>query len=75
MDIYFQVAIGPCDQLIMDGKKQTANVVISPLKVDVNEEKNAIKASYGCNLWKSCGNKSCQYSLIAHPAQTKKGGL
>ncbi len=68
-DVYFQAAIGPCDQFLCEGKKQTIQVVIAPLKVI--EEENAVKANYGCNMWKSCEQRHCQYSQVSKGPKTK----
>ena len=45
-------------------------VVISPLKVI--EEENAVKANYGCNMWKACEQKRCQYSQVSKGPRTEK---
>lgn len=69
MEIQILSTIGPCTEAIIDGTKQEISVVISPLKIN-SDEKN-IKVISGCNMWKACQNKHCQYSLLARD-NTKK---
>jgi hypothetical protein len=63
--VYFTATIGECTEFILDGKKQRVSVVISPLKVYSEEE--TVKVNSGCNLWKACQNKQCQFSIASHP--------
>lgn len=63
MDVYIQSTIGACDQAIVENLKQEVSVIISPLKITTIE--NTLKIISGCNLWKACNNKNCQYSLVA----------
>jgi hypothetical protein len=65
--INIQAAIGECTEFKTSGRKQTVQVVISPLKVTTSEDGLTVKVTSGCNLWKGCGNDKCQYSLIARP--------
>ena len=67
-DVYFVAEVGVCNQFHIGGKKQDVSIVITPLKV-TDKKEGEMKVSYGCNMWKSCENKNCAYSLIAHPAQ------
>lgn len=55
--------IGPCTEFMLDGKKREVSVIISPLKV--NQDDNSLKVISGCNYWKACQNLGCQFSLIA----------
>lgn len=64
MDINIQATIGLCTEFVNDrGKKGEASVVISPLRVTANEEQNRVSVVMGCNMWQSCRNESCWYSV------------
>ena len=66
MQVNIQAVQGACSEFIDDkGKKQTVSIIIAPLKVTANEEQSKIAVQEGCNLWKSCQNKGCYYSLVA----------
>jgi len=66
MQVNIQATQGVCSEFIDDkGKKQTVSIIIAPLTVTANEEQSKIAVKEGCNLWKSCQNKGCYYSLIA----------
>ncbi len=66
MQVNIQATQGVCSEFVDDkGKKQTASIVISPLKVTANEEQSKIVVQTGCNLWKSCRNKGCYYSMAS----------
>lgn len=67
--INFQADIGACNEYMKAGKKEPVSIVISPLKVTQSEDGNALKVVFGCNLWKSCMNVGCQYSLTARPEE------
>jgi len=57
---------GVCSEYIDEKmKKQTVSIVISPLKATANEEQSKIVVQTGCNLWKSCLNKGCYYSMAS----------
>jgi hypothetical protein len=62
-DNYWQAAGQTCDTFLFEGKKQTVEVTIYPLKVI--EENNQTKAVWGCSRWQSCGDKTCQYSMAS----------
>jgi len=66
IEINIQSIQGLCSEFI-DGasKKRDISIVISPLKVTANEEQNKIAIITGCNMWKSCQNAGCYYSLAA----------
>lgn len=68
MDIYIQAISGICSEY-MDGsneKKEISNFV-APVKVNVTntEDGNRISVANGCNMWKSCQNEGCYYSMAA----------
>ena len=66
MDINIQAIQGACSEFIDDaGKKKEISIVISPLKVTAHEEQNRISVVTGCNMWKSCHNEGCYYSMAA----------
>jgi hypothetical protein len=64
-DITFGSTLGQCAEFSKDGKKQEVTVVISPLKL--TEENGTTKVISGCNLWKACENRDCQFALAARP--------
>lgn len=61
-EIYTQATIGECDQFMLEGKKQSISVIISPLKMI--QEKSTMKITQGCNMWRACENINCQYSQV-----------
>jgi len=73
-NIYFTSEIGTCADYIHGGIKQEASITISPLKV-TEEEKKGKRITWlasGCSKWKACENPTCQFSLIARPAEKRK---
>ena len=70
-DVYIQSQIGVCSECIIGGKKVETSVVISPLKVKQME--NELRVNSGCNMWRACENKRCQFSLASHPDIKKAG--
>ena len=66
MQVNIQATQGACSEFIDEkGKKQTVSIIIAPLKVTANEEQSKIVVQTGCNLWKSCLNKGCYYSMAS----------
>jgi len=66
MEVNIQSVQGACSEYIDDkGKNRTVSIVISPLKVTANEEQSKIVVQTGCNLWKSCHNEGCYYSMAS----------
>ena len=68
MQVNIQATQGVCSEFVDDkGKQKTVSIVISPLtlKVTANEEQSKVAVQEGCNLWKSCQNKGCYYSMVA----------
>jgi len=66
MEVNIQALQGACSEFIDDKrKKQTVSIIISPLKLTANEEQSKIVVQTGCNLWKSCQNQGCYYSMAA----------
>ncbi|MDD5413150.1 MAG: hypothetical protein PHF31_17400 [Methylobacter sp.] len=70
--ISVSAAIGECTEFVSeDGKKGTVSTVIAPVKL-VDEGEGRINIINGCNMWRSCCNKKCWYSIAAR--QEKKVG-
>ncbi len=67
MEINVQATMGNCNQFMdaADSRKKEVSVVISPLKVITNESGDRLQVNSGCNLWRSCFNKDCWYSIAA----------
>jgi len=66
VEVNIQSVQGACSEYIDEkGKRQAVSIVISPLKVTANEEQSKIVVQTGCNLWKSCLNKGCYYSMAS----------
>lgn len=66
MEVNIQAVQGACSEYVDEkGKKQSVSIVISPLKVKANDEENKVVVQTGCNLWKSCHNPGCFYSMAS----------
>jgi len=66
MEVNLQAVQGACSEFVDDkGKKQTVSIVVAPLKLTANEEQSKIVVQTGCNLWKSCRNEGCYYSMAS----------
>ena len=66
MEINVQAQIGLCAEFMgKNDQKSEISVVISPLKVTSNEDESKIAVVMGCNMWKSCRNADCWYSIAA----------
>lgn len=66
MEINVQATVGVCTEFVGDGGEKTEiSVVISPLKVMANEEQSKVSIIMGCNMWRSCQNVGCWYSVAA----------
>ena len=65
MEISSVATIGICSEFMSapDAEKAEVSVVIAPLKV--NSEDDKIRVITGCNLWQSCHNGACWYSLAS----------
>ena len=75
MEIYVQATIGLCTEFIsaVDGEKAEVSVVVSPLKV-TTEDESKLRVVSGCNLWKSCHNGNCWYSLASREQKKARPG-
>ena len=67
MDINIQATIGTCSQFQdkSDAEYSEISVVIAPLKVTTDESNGRLQIISGCNVWRSCVNKKCWYSMVA----------
>jgi len=65
IEINIQAIQGICSEFMDGSKKKEISIVVAPLKVTANEEQNKIAIITGCNMWKSCQNKGCYYSMAA----------
>ena len=67
MEINIQATVGICSEYMSapDAEKAEVSVVISPIKVTTEGEGSKIRILTGCNLWQSCHNSACWYSLAA----------
>ena len=67
MEINIQSTQGICSEFMEGGskKRRDITIIIAPLTVTANDEQNRIAVKTGCNMWKSCQNEGCYYSLAA----------
>jgi len=67
MEINIQATVGICAEYMSTGETEKAevSVVIAPIKVTAEGEGTKIRVLTGCNLWQSCHNSACWYSLAA----------
>ncbi len=64
MEINIQATPGQCTEFMgANGERREISVVIAPLKVNVSEAQDHMNIISGCNMWKSCLNVGCYYSL------------
>ena len=75
MEIYVQATIGVCSifKSATDAELAEVSVVIAPLKV-VQEGESKLNMINGCNLWQSCKNEDCWYSLTAREKKKARPG-
>ena len=69
--IYVNSESNNCTEFILEGKKQAVSAVISPLTVTVHEKEGLVKIRSGCNFWKACENRRCQFSQVAYGGPKK----
>jgi hypothetical protein len=67
MDIMVQATLGTCEQYMNEPGAEPAeiSVVISPLKITGDENGGKLQIISGCNMWRSCHNPNCWYSIAA----------
>ena len=75
MEIYVQATIGVCSEFMSapDAEKTEVSVVIAPLKV-ASEDESKLRMVTGCNLWQSCQNADCWYSIAAREQKKARPG-
>jgi len=73
MEINITATVGICSEFMSTegGEKAEVSVVIAPIKVSYEDE-SKIRIINGCNLWQSCHNSACWYSLASR--EKKKPG-
>ena len=75
MEIYMQATIGICSEYMSapDAEKAEVSVVIAPVKVAAEDEAK-LRLVTGCNLWQSCQNAACWYSIAAREKKKARPG-
>jgi len=75
MEIYIQATIGVCSEFMgaPDAEKGEVSVVIAPVKV-TSENESKLRVVTGCNLWQSCQNTGCWYSIAARDKKKARPG-
>ena len=69
MDIYILSTIGECS--VYEPKQSgSVSIVISPIRIEGSETN--LKVISGCNMWRSCRNANCQFSLAARQGPKMK---
>jgi hypothetical protein len=70
LDVHIQM--GNCSEFIdRDGNRRGVSIIITPLKIRLNESEDKAQIVTGCNLYASCHNGDCFYSKYS---KTKKEG-
>ena len=74
MELNIVATVGLCTEFMsaVDIEKADVSVVIAPLKVLSEDEK--IRVVSGCNLWQSCHNSACWYSLASREQKKTRPG-
>ena len=75
MQVNLQSTPGICSEYVDEhNKKREITVVISPIKALTSDDGTAVKLVSGCNMWKSCKNEDCYFSMAArHKKEREKG--
>ncbi len=75
MEINIVATVGICSEFMSapDAEKTEVSVVIVPIKV-TSEDESKIRVITGCNLWQSCHNDACWYSLGAREKKKTRLG-
>ena len=75
MEIYIQATIGVCSEFrsAPDADKGEVSIVIAPLKI-ITESDSKLSIASGCNLFKSCQNVDCWYSLGSRERKKARPG-
>ncbi|MBA7698805.1 hypothetical protein ES703_107487 [subsurface metagenome] len=75
MEINIVATVGLCTEFMsaVDGEKAEVSVVIAPIKV-TSEDESKLRVVSGCNLWQSCHNGACWYSLASREMKKTRLG-
>jgi len=75
VEINIQATVGICTEYMSapDAEKAEVSVVIGPIKV-ISEDESKLRVITGCNLWQSCHNAGCWYSLGSREAKKARSG-
>ena len=75
MEIEIVATFGICSEFMsaVDAEKAEVSVVIAPRKV-ISEDESKVRVISGCNLWQSCQNVDCWYSLGAREKKKARPG-
>ena len=75
MEIQIQATVGVCAEFLRPPaqewekpEKAEVSVVIAPLKV-TSQDEGKIQVITGCNMWRSCHNPDCWYSIASRQAK------
>jgi hypothetical protein len=76
MDVNIQATIGNCDafQSYEDADPKVISVVIAPLKLNVDDGTGKMQIISGCNMFRSCYNPNCWYSMAARQKKKERAG-
>ena len=71
MDVYIQSEIGICQEFMQEKgkKKEAVSIVVSPLRVQGDDTGMNLRVINGCNMWQSCCNSNCFFSVAARTVQ------
>jgi len=73
MEVNLQATPGICSEYIDEhNKKREITVVITPIKALTSDDGSAVKLISGCNMWKSCRNENCYFSMAARHKKEKE---
>ena len=75
MEIYLQATIGICSEYMEtpNTEKTAVSIVIAPNKATA-ETDSKVRLVSGCNLWQSCQNVACWYSLACREKKKARSG-
>ena len=72
MQINLQSTPSICSEYVDEhNRKREIMVVISPIKALTSDDGSAVKLISGCNMWKSCRNENCYFSMAARQKKEK----
>jgi len=75
MEINIQATVGICSEYMFapDAERTEVSVVIAPIKVTC-EDDSKLRVITGCNLWQSCHNGACWFSLASREKKKARPG-